>query len=106
MNTAGFWVAVMNQEEYQNIAAYALSLLIIPLSNAVVERIFSIAGSVKTKARNRMQIAKLEAIIRIREYCYQNGICCIHLEPWEEMIDKFDITMYKFKKDEKNANKI
>jgi hypothetical protein len=46
--------------------AFALTCLIAPVSIAVVERIFSLVSFVKTKARNRMQLNLLGAIVRVR----------------------------------------
>ena len=64
-----FWCKVLEYAEprYGNISRYALSLLVLPFSNAIVERIFSMAGAIKTKARNRLLIAGLDAILRVRQ---------------------------------------
>jgi len=44
----------------------ALTCLLNPVSNAVVERVFSLVSSVKTKARHRMQLNLLDAIVSVR----------------------------------------
>lgn len=94
MRPVEFWSAAIKHKSFKNIALYALSLLTLPLSNAIVERIFSIAGCVKSKQRNKMLLAKLDAIVRIREYAYQMGICCDKFVATENMISKFDVSMY------------
>lgn len=52
-----FWTAVYEYEsqyvrKYEQLAAFALRLLSTPLSNAVVERAFTIMNATKTKVRN------------------------------------------------------
>ena len=67
-----FWPAVFTYEDaggtpvFSDLALYVLRVLSLPTSNAVVERVFSIMNSVKTKARNRMLMSLLDAILRIR----------------------------------------
>ncbi|MEN2499066.1 MAG: hypothetical protein MHMPM18_003310 [Marteilia pararefringens] len=54
---------VASNPDFSNIGKYAMSLLTIPFSNAVVERILSTVGSVKTKAQNRLSVSSLEAVV-------------------------------------------
>lgn len=69
-DTSQFWVDVLNitnnnkEQIFNELAKFVLSML--SLSNAVVKRVFSIMNAVKSKARNRMHMAMLEAIMRIR----------------------------------------
>lgn len=71
-DTSQFWVDVLNitnnnkEQIFNELAIFVLSMLSLPLSNAVVERVFSIMNAVKSKARNRMHMDMLEAIMRIR----------------------------------------
>ena len=53
MSTDEFWASVMRVKptEFGNVAKFVLSLLISPISNAIVERVFSIAGVINTKSR-------------------------------------------------------
>ncbi|CAI6359323.1 unnamed protein product [Macrosiphum euphorbiae] len=73
-DTSQFWVDVLNitnnykEQIFHELAIFVLSMLSLPLSNAVVERVFSVMNAVKSKARNRMYMAMLEAIMRIRLY--------------------------------------
>jgi len=53
-DTIGFWEHVYNMDEFKALARYALTCLVIPSSNACVERIFSVMNSTKTKQRNRL----------------------------------------------------
>lgn len=67
-----FWGYVLDYRDaggdypFKLLAEFALKCLTIPVSNAVVERLFSFMAAVKTKQRNRMQLLMLEAILRIR----------------------------------------
>jgi hypothetical protein len=68
-DTATFWCEVLQkQEEYVDLAMYALTCLSTPLSNASVERLFSVVTAVKNKARNRLKLETLLAILRLRTY--------------------------------------
>jgi hypothetical protein len=49
------WIGVLQHKAFEELATFALTCLITPVSNAVVERIFSLVSPIKTKARNIMQ---------------------------------------------------
>jgi len=51
---------------YKEIALFALKCLTLPISNAIVERIFSFMAAIKTKQRNKMQLQMLDALLRLR----------------------------------------
>ena len=57
---------------------YILSCLSVPISNANVERIFSLVLVVKTKARNSIQLQLLDSIVKIRSDLLFSGKCCKH----------------------------
>ena len=69
---AAFWSRVaeaknsLRDKPFKELTTYALNCLTTPVSNAVVERTFSLLASIKTKQRNRMKLELLNAIIRIR----------------------------------------
>jgi hypothetical protein len=81
-NSATFWPTVLNHKNagdspaFQNIAQFALIILSFPNSNAVVERVFSIMNTVKTKVRNKMKTEMLTAILRIKTHLYSRNLCC------------------------------
>jgi len=66
-----FWCAFYDYTDaggrhiFKDIAVFALAVLSLPVSNAVVERVFSIMKSVRTKSRYSLSITMLEAIMRI-----------------------------------------
>lgn len=71
-----FWAAVGSVKNgagtlvFKELASFVLSCLTLPLSNAVVERLFSVLAVVKTKLRNRMGLEMLSAILRIRTHLH------------------------------------
>lgn len=73
MDTTTFWIQVYNfknsveETPFKELAEFVLSLLVLPFSNADVERVFSTMGLVKTKIRNRMKTDLLCSILQIRE---------------------------------------
>lgn len=56
------------EQPYRELAEYVIMLLSLPLSNAVVERIFSILAIVKNKWRNRLSLKMLAAILIVRAH--------------------------------------
>ncbi|XP_064082008.1 uncharacterized protein LOC135198395 [Macrobrachium nipponense] len=77
-----FWVGVKSYQNsigdhpFHELASYCLTCLITPVSNAMVERIFSHVSLVKTKVRNRMGVNMLDAIIRIKCHLLLRNLCC------------------------------
>uniref|UniRef100_A0A0B7BRE7 HAT C-terminal dimerisation domain-containing protein n=1 Tax=Arion vulgaris TaxID=1028688 RepID=A0A0B7BRE7_9EUPU len=67
---------VGGNESVKELATFALTCLITPVSIAVIERVFSLVLSVKTKARNRTQLQLLDAILRIRTELLISNKCC------------------------------
>ena len=79
----------MKQLSFKELASFALNWLITPISNAVVERVFSLLTCVKTKSRNKMQLALLEAIIPIKTQFMLSKKWCKDFVPSEVMIQNF-----------------
>ncbi|XP_042882838.1 zinc finger BED domain-containing protein 5-like [Penaeus japonicus] len=95
-----FWASIKKYEEggrkpYEALARYALAALTTPVSNALVERIFSHVNAVKTKVRNQMKHKMLEAILRIRTTLIMSGKCCKDLIITESMLEEFNVGMYE-----------
>ncbi|KAE8740759.1 hypothetical protein FOCC_FOCC013727 [Frankliniella occidentalis] len=97
-SSAELWAALWSYEiagerRFGAIAAFALRVLSTPLSNATVERAFSIMNLTKTKIRNRMQTKMLEALLRLRMWS-QGRHCCAAFEPTPGMYALFHKGMY------------
>ena len=70
-STQEFWAGILNiteggKSKFEELALFVLQILSLPLSNAIVERVFSEMNSVRCKSRNRMHVDMLQAILRIR----------------------------------------
>nr|XP_047127552.1 SCAN domain-containing protein 3-like [Hydra vulgaris] len=80
-DTEQFWLGVLQHNTFKNLANYALTCLITPVSNAVVERIFSLVSATKTKARNRISL-------NISDIVYKSDIGD---SSFSENIDDFEV---------------
>jgi len=78
----------------KDLAEFALKIYSLPISNALVERVFSRVTSVKTKLRNRMGLELLTSILRIKTSLELNGKCCSSFEPTKSMLN-YDSSIYK-----------
>ena len=93
--TAEFWSRIakfqtsLGDKPFKELATYALNCLTNPVSNAVVERTFSLLTAVKTKQRNRLGLELLNAIIRIRCKLQFDENCCINFEVTKRMLELF-----------------
>lgn len=77
-----------------DLAEFTLKICSLPISNALVERVFSRVTSVKSKLRNRMGLELLTSILRIKTYLEEKGTCCASFDPPKSML-KYDSSIYK-----------
>ena len=90
-----FWSRVadvqtsLGDKPFKELATYALNCLTTPVSNAVVERAFSLLAAIKTKQRNRMKLELLNAIIRIRSKLQFGENCCVEFKATRRMLEMF-----------------
>ena len=89
VDTEEFWIGVLQHQAFKELATFVLTCLTTPVSNAVVERIFSLASSVKTKATNRMQLNLVDTIVRVRAELLLSSICCKDFTASPEMLKNF-----------------
>lgn len=106
-----FWPKVYNYRDtagsyhFKEIALAVLYMLVIPTSNACVERVFSIMNCTKTRLRNRMQYELLDSLLRVINYMNVNKICCTSFTPSKEMLNKFNShTMYSKQDDDNDCD--
>ncbi|XP_076802430.1 uncharacterized protein LOC143446600 [Clavelina lepadiformis] len=97
-DTEQFWKGVMQHPQFKELATFALTCLITPISNAVAERVFSLLTCIKTKARNRLQLSLLEATIRIRAELLTSNKCCKEFVPSTKMLSRFKADILYSKK--------
>ena len=89
VDTEQFWFGVLQHKAFKELATFALTCLITAVSNDVVERIFSLVTSIKTKARNRMQLNLLDAIVRVRAEVLLSNRYCKDFIASPEMLKNF-----------------
>ncbi|CAI6357873.1 unnamed protein product [Macrosiphum euphorbiae] len=98
-----FWPKVYNYKDaggnfaFRELSEFVLKGLSLPSSNAVVERVFSIMNTVKTKSRNRINANMLDALLRIKTTFISTKTCCTEFVPPKSMYDKFNSEMYNKK---------
>lgn len=80
------------------IATFVLTLLVLPTSNSVVERVFSYMNAIKSKSRNKLQTEMLNALMRVRtEVYFKENRCCKVFSVTQNMLQKFN-SDFKYKK--------
>ena len=94
-DTETFWVQIKkhkqgNVQPFYELAVYALTCLILPTSNAVVERVFSSVNNVKTKFRNSLKLETLESITFLRAKLHFQNKCCRDFVVTPEMLARFN----------------
>jgi hypothetical protein len=92
---------------FRELSEFVLKCLSLPSSNAVVERVFSIMNTVKTKSRIRILAKMLDALLRIKCKFIATKTYWTKFIPTKSMYDKFkaDI-MYKHELDGNLVNDI
>jgi hypothetical protein len=99
-DTIEFWTLVLNYKNaigekcFEKLAIQILNSLWLPFSNATVERVFSVMNAIKVKSRNRLSLKTLDAILRLRLYCYSRNICCKNFAITKDMLNLFTSQMY------------
>ncbi|KAK3922866.1 tRNA(Ile2) 2-agmatinylcytidine synthetase TiaS [Frankliniella fusca] len=104
-----FWASVLKlknacgEAAFEKLVTFALSALSLPISNAVVERAFSVMSCIKCRRRNRLQLIMLEALMRLRIHLKVKetacgaviGQCCKTFQLSREMLRNFTSDMYR-----------
>jgi hypothetical protein len=82
-----FWSSLLNLSipNYKPLANFVFAILTFPVSSAFVERIFSQVSLNKTKFRNCLRVASLDAHLKIKSYLNSNNLNCISFYPLREM---------------------
>ena len=87
-----YWVKVLHHLDpvgvppFRDLTRWALTLLSLPISNAVVEMSFSMMDIVKNKLRNRMLLPMLNSIVVFRLWLSVCGICCSQIESTKKVL--------------------
>lgn len=108
-NTTNFWIEVSNyknfvdENPFKELSEFVISLLVLPFSNADVERLFSTMGIIKTKLRNKMRTELLCSILFTREGLKADKMCCTSYEIDREILQMLD-SSGKYQKDAIECN--
>ncbi|XP_016656220.2 uncharacterized protein LOC107882417 [Acyrthosiphon pisum] len=100
ISIAKFWIQLSQimtapgEYQFRELCQFALKIMSLPISNVVVERVFSVMNITKTKIRNRMGQQMLVALIRIKIHNQVKKICCTSFTPTAEMLKAFNTKMY------------
>lgn len=95
-----FWVVVSKMKNavgspaFAELCSFAFRALSLPISNAVVERVFSILNVVKTKLRNRLGFKMTNALLIIRTFLDARKLCCKNFKVSEGMLQRHNKNMY------------
>lgn len=102
-DTVKFWHEVSqykdagNDNPYQELCSLAFIMLVLPHSNADVERVFSTMNVIKNKLRNRMSFETLNSILQIRFGLKKFNKTCYTYDIPQEVLKKIGSKeKYKF----------
>lgn len=93
-DTVKFWSEVWRYRDasgenpFKEICEFALGVLILPFSNADVERVFSTLNIVKNKFRNKMSTIMVNAILSVRYGLKRYDKCCKDYVLPQDIINK------------------
>ncbi|KYN18889.1 Zinc finger MYM-type protein 1, partial [Trachymyrmex cornetzi] len=99
-NSIEFWSEILQYQNaeskvvFKELAEFVLRVLILPFSNADVERVFSIMNATKTKSRNLLCLKMLEALVRIKISTQVRKQCCNVFKCTQKMYELFTSSMY------------
>ena len=103
-----FWAYVCNFKTagnkyiFRELALFVLTVLSLPSSNAVVERVFSVMNAIKSKSRNRMLLTLLVALLRIKTHFFSTKTCCRKFDATDKMLKDFN-SKYQYQYESANA---
>ena len=89
-----FWFEVYRiknatgERKFKNICKFVFALLSLPISNACVERVFSIVNIVKDKLRNQLSVPMVQAILHVR--CTSQIKSSLEFKPSKAMLKRFN----------------
>jgi hypothetical protein len=101
LSTEVFWAKLSTEtgadgeRKFGKLCDFVFAVLSLPISNASVERAFSVMGVVKSKLRNRLLIETTAAVLKIRYGLLRRGETCKNFEPPKRMYDLFDNSIYE-----------
>lgn len=98
--TVEFWVNVyeynnaMNENPFHELSSFVMKFLVLPFSNAEVERVFSGMNLIKTKIRNRLVLNTMNSLLYIRCGLKRINKCCKDFQITKDLIRNCDKNIY------------
>jgi hypothetical protein len=85
----GFWLRMNSEmnENFIHLSLFFTKIMMVPHSNAFVERMFSHVNNIKNDARNRLDVTSVSNILKVKSY-YQNSESEL-FEPTEEHYESY-----------------
>lgn len=99
-STIEFWTNVfeykdaLNENPFFELASFVMKFLVLPFSNAEVERVFSGMNLIKTKIINRMNLNTMNSLLYIRCGLKRLNVCCKNFKITNDLIKKCDKSIY------------
>lgn len=75
------------------------------MSNAIVERVFSVLNTTKTKLRNKLGYRMTDSLLVIKNYAGVRKHCCLNFPVSSAMITRHNKNMY-LREDDEEENEI
>lgn len=99
-STTEFWINIfeyknaINENPFRELSTFVMKFLVLPFSNAEVERVFSGMNIIKTKIRNRFSLNTMNSLLYIRCGLKRLNKCCQSFEITKDLLKKFDKDIY------------
>lgn len=100
-----FWFKVYDSKDsagnlrFSNLCELVFALLSLPVSNASVERVFSVMNIVKNKLRNRLLVETVDSILCVRYGAFSSSNNLSNFKCTEKMFSLFTDSIYATKDD-------
>ena len=98
----GFFKGIDGNRLFPCLTRLIEALFCLPVSNATVERLFSVMNVIKTKLRNRLAVSMVEALLLVRTGMKRKGQNCTFV-PLPSMFKRFNKDMYSVSKTTANS---
>lgn len=89
-----FWANLEKNDDFKELAQFALNTLCIPHSNAQCERTFSKVNLIKTKTRNKLKVETVNGTLLAAQNVSSTG-GCVKFKPTRDMLSRHNKNMYR-----------
>lgn len=85
----------LNENPFKELSLFVMKFLVLPFSNAEVERVFSGMNLLKTKIRNRLSLNTINSLLYIRCGLKRLNKCCQNFELTKDLINNYKKSIYR-----------